>query len=227
MIDWVSIVRNSGQRFSNIIGSSVPLKVRRRRRKRIVAEAQQQQQQTQEQFSQKLNKTLQQQQQSQNIGNSNGGHSRADAGFTVCTCELWKVDGGDEDAGCGNCSVRSASVSGASSTGNYLSTSPGCSSLPGTASSGLSAAGNAVFVTTHHGSFGPRHNSLCEVHSCKGIVSWLKVFNTPCVSFLLFHEKCRSTRLGLLKYSCVMYICGMATTRASGVRLATMVSFPF
>lgn len=186
MIDWVSIVRSSGQRFSSIIGSSVPLKVRRRRRKRIAA----QQTQQHEQLQQKL-KTVQE----QVSGNGEYGNNVvAVAPAALCTCELWRdsnAAGGanasgrrvtyeDEDAG--SCSERSAtaSISGTSSTGNYLSTSPGCSSLPGTTCSiggggGISAFGNAVFVTSLHGSLETQHYSLCEVHGSKRafiVVSW-------------------------------------------------------
>lgn len=172
MIDWVSIVRSSGQRFSSIIGSSVPLKVRRRRRKRIAAEQTQQQ----EQLQQKL-RTVQE------AGNGEYGNNVvAVAPAALCTCELWRESnaaGGanvsgrrvtceDEDAGSFSERSATASISGASSTGNYLSTSPGCSSLPGTTSStAINAFGNAVFVTSLHGSLETQHYSLCEVHGSK------------------------------------------------------------
>lgn len=157
MIDWVSIVRNSGHRFSSIIGSGVPLKVRRKRRKRIVAQEQQQQ----EQLFQKL-KTVQELQKS--VGNSGAALSAAS-----CTCEQLKDYSGDfgrvEDDEVGSCSGASASISVASSTGNYLSTSPGCSSLPGTTYGGASVncGGNAIFVTGLHGPLSARRAS-CDVH---------------------------------------------------------------
>lgn len=170
MIDWVSIVRNSGQRFSSIIGSGVPLKIRRRRRKRAVAQQQQQPEQILQKFKTPQTTQLPNVKTSKIGGNGTRGAVGSPGSRSS---EFWKDNNNagiigrvpSEDEDCESCS---ASISMASSTGNYLSTSPGCSSLPGTSSSGyagggISTPGNTVFVTRLPGSL-VRRNSLCDVH---------------------------------------------------------------
>lgn len=80
MIDWVSIVRSSGQRFSTVLTSSVPNKVRRKRRKRRI----------QEQQEQMIQRSQQLQQLVQERG---GGSASCSSSFSgpQCTCESLSI----------------------------------------------------------------------------------------------------------------------------------------
>lgn len=109
MIDWVSIVRTSGQKFSSVIVGSVPNKVRRRRRKRAL----------QEQHEQMLQR-LHPQQCQINGSPSNGGGILG----LQCLCELgytgMVVDGIEDEIG----SVSGTSGSASLASGGILSASP-------------------------------------------------------------------------------------------------------
>ncbi len=174
MIDWVSIVRSSGQRFSNVIVNSVPNKVRRKRRKRRLQEQHEQVLQQQRQFGGPINAI-------NSAGSSSSGGiiiSSPTTSFSVninaspqCICEIYPVPIGEneninenenEGASLNSNSFRPGSLlssssfgsGGGSGTNNYLSSSPQSTS-----------------------GFPIRHNSLCEVHgklvSDTEIFSWM------------------------------------------------------
>jgi hypothetical protein len=151
MIDWVSIVRTSGQRFSNVLGT-VPNKVRRKRRKRNMQEQEQMMQRQQ----------MYQQLQAGGCGGVGlgGGPSSVSGIGPTCICELGSSIIDEDEVGSivSGASCNSASISG-SPAGHFLSTSPpsgSCSNnLLGTSPSHSTASNSSP---------GLRHNSLCEIH---------------------------------------------------------------
>lgn len=144
MIDWVSIVRSSGQRFSNVIVNSVPNKVRRKRRKRRL----------QEQHDQILQRQVFSGGPPNAINNAGLGSSSFSGGGVIsggpeCICGLMYPD----EIGGGT--VRSSSFSAISS--------PTGSSPPG-GGVGAIRLSTPSLSGSSPGSGSFRHNSLCEVH---------------------------------------------------------------
>jgi hypothetical protein len=143
MIDWVSIVRTSGERFSHVMLNSVPNKVRRKRRKRRLQEQQ-------EQANPSLRSNSNVNSSGSNSNNELGaGSSQISSGGPQCICEMYSapvMSSIEEDAD--NNAEGEISGSGSLNSAGVLSTS---------------ASGNPNYpLSSSPSSF--RHNSLCELH---------------------------------------------------------------